>query len=106
MDKISDRLAQALTVRDMTAAELARKSGVDKGSISNYLKGKFMPKQTAIGSMARALNVSPSWLMGYDVEMSKDANTPVLDLDKLSADNKARLMAYYQALLDTQGGNV
>ena len=98
MVKVSDRLQQALIMRDMTAAELARRSGVDKGSISNYLKDKFMPKQSAIGAMARALSVSPSWLMGYDVPETKKAEAPVIDLNQLNENNKARLIAYYQAL--------
>ena len=86
----------------MTAAELARKSGVDKGSISNYLKGKFLPKQNAIGAMSRALDVSPAWLLGYDVDIKGEEVKPQIELDKLSKDNQARLIAYYQALIDTQ----
>ena len=101
MKEIKDRLAEALQFRGMTAAELSRKSGVDKGSISNYLKGKFLPKSNAIGSMAKALNVSPAWLLGYDLTI--DGQEPVrVDLDKLNESNKARLMAYYQALIDSQ----
>lgn len=101
MKEIKDRLAEALQIRDMTAAELSRKSGVDKGSISNYLKGKFVPKQNAIGAMATALNVSPAWLLGFDLTI--DGEEPVhVDMEKLNEANKARLMAYYQALLDTQ----
>jgi len=101
MKEIKDRLAEALQIRDMTAAELSRKSGVDKGSISNYLKGKFVPKQNAIGAMAKALDVSPAWLLGFDLTI--DGEEPVhVDMEKLNEANKARLMAYYQALLDTQ----
>lgn len=101
MKEIKDRLAEALQIRNMTAAELSRKSGVDKGSISNYLKGKFVPKQNAIGAMAKALNVSPAWLLGFDLTI--DGEEPVhVDMEKLNEANKARLMAYYQALLDTQ----
>ena len=101
MKEIKDRLAEALQIRDMTAAELSRKSGVDKGSISNYLKGKFVPQQNAIGAMATALNVSPAWLLGFDLTI--DGEEPVhVDMEKLNEANKARLMAYYQALLDTQ----
>ena len=102
MTEIKERLAEALKVRDMTAAELARRSGVDKGSISNYLKGKFIPKQNAIGSMARALNVSPAWLMGYPVTMDGQEYEQI-EFDKLTQINKAKLMAYYQALIDSQG---
>lgn len=102
MTEIKERLAEALKVRDMTAAELARRSGVDKGSISNYLKGKFIPKQNAIGSMAKALNVSPAWLMGYPVTMGGQEYEQI-EFDKLTQINKAKLMAYYQALIDSQG---
>lgn len=101
---IKDRIREALNIRGMTAAELARLSGIDKGSVSRYLKGDIIPKQSKIGAMARALNVSPSWLLGYDVSMSGDALPPVIDFDKLSDENRARLLAYYQALIDSQGG--
>ena len=104
MDNFKDRLRLALEFRQMTAAELSRKSGIDKGSISNYLKGKFIPKQSNIGEMARALSVSPSWLLGFDVAM--DGTAPkTIDVEKLSEINRAKLEAYYQALLDSQGEN-
>lgn len=102
MESIKNRLAEALAVRNMTAAELSRRSGIDKGSISNYLKGKFIPKQNKIGSMAKALNVSPSWLMGYPVTIDGKEYEPI-DVSMLSEINKAKLMAYYQALIDSQG---
>lgn len=38
MSELKDRLLEALSIREMTAAELSRKSGIDKGSISNYLR--------------------------------------------------------------------
>ena len=102
MESIKNRLAEALRLRDMTAAELSRRSGIDKGSISNYLKGKFNPKQNAIGSMAKALNVSPAWLMGYPVTLDGNEYEQI-DFASLSEINKAKLMAYYQALVDSQG---
>ena len=112
MVEIRDRIKEALKDRDMTAAELAKKSGIGKGSISKYINGLVIPKQSAIGSMARALGVSPAWLMGYDVD--KDAGDKaqiIIDgilsgkFEKLNEPNKARLMAYCQALLDSQEDN-
>ena len=50
----------------MTAAELSRKSGIRASSISDYLTGKYEPKQDKIDQLAQALNVSPAWLMGYE----------------------------------------
>ena len=110
MIEIKDRIKEALEARSMTASELAKKSGIGKGSISKYLNGHVVPKQSAIGDMARALSVSPAWLMGYDVEMkSTTTRAQVISdailsgkIQKLTVQNQARLMAYYQALLDSQ----
>lgn len=60
MKDIKDRLREALNIRNMTASDLARMSGVDKGSVSRYLKGDIIPKQTKIDAMSKALDVSPS----------------------------------------------
>lgn len=104
MKDIKDRIREALNIRNMTASDLARASGVDKGSVSRYLKGDIIPKQSKIYAMAQALHVSPSWLLGFDVDMEGNAIPPVIVLDKLSPENKARLLAYYQALIDSQEG--
>lgn len=100
MKEVKNRIAKALEVRDMTAAELSKKSGIGKSSISKYLKGTVIPKQTAIYQMAQALDVSPAWLLGLEVTM--DGRHLSLDLDKLSDANREHLFVYYQALLDTQ----
>lgn len=105
MNNIKDRLSEALKAHNMTPAELARRSGVDKGSISRYLSGKFEPKQSAVLSMAKALNVSPSWLLGYDVPIEPDYTVKldednlVVLIDKLSPDDKATLKTFVEALI-------
>lgn len=60
------RLEEALAMRNMTAAELARRSGVTEGMISSYRKGLYTPKSDKIYALANALNVSAAWLVGYD----------------------------------------
>lgn len=100
MKEVKNRIAKALEVRDMTAAELSKKSGIGKSSISKYLKGTVIPKQTAIYQMAQALDVDPGWLLGLDVTMN--GRHLAIDLDKLSDANREHLFVYYQALLDTQ----
>ena len=101
MTEIKDRLQEALTMRQWTAADLSKKSGINKGSISKYLKGSVIPKQSAIGVMAQALGVSPAWLLGFD-DKQEDA-TIKMDIEALSDSNKARLLAYYEGLLASQG---
>lgn len=101
MELIKDRITEALRARDMLPIDLARRTGIDKGSISKYLKGDVLPKQSRIAAMANVLNVSPAWLMGYNVPMERDE----IDLNKLNDTNLARLKAYYDALIDSQNGN-
>lgn len=99
---IKDRLNAALKLRDMNATELARLTGLNKSSVSRYLSGSSIPRSLAIGNMARALHVNPAWILGYNVPMEAEATEPSIDINMLSKSNQARLMAYYQALIDGQ----
>lgn len=54
-------------MRGVKQIELATLSGISKYSISHYLKGDWEGKQDAVYELARVLDVSEAWLMGYDV---------------------------------------
>ena len=64
---VNARLREALDAAGKKQADLARETGLDKGSISSYLSGKYEPKSKAINAMAKCLDVSEMWLWGYDV---------------------------------------
>ena len=66
------RLRQGLEEANMKASRLAALTGIDKSSISHYLKGDWEGKQDAVFLIAKVLNVSEAWLMGYDVPKSRD----------------------------------
>lgn len=69
------RLAAALHIRGMKQVDLCSMTGIPKSAMSQYLKGTFEPKQDRIEAIARALNISEAWLMGYDnVSMERDSN--------------------------------
>lgn len=57
------RLKQAMENAGLTASELSKESNVGKSDISNYLNGKYLPKQDKCYLLAKALNVDPGWLM-------------------------------------------
>lgn len=63
---IAERLREALQAAGKKQADLVRETGLDRGAISSYLSGKYEPKQKAIYKMARALDVSEAWLLGFD----------------------------------------
>lgn len=66
-----ERLREAMTATGKKQVDLVRETGIDKGSISNYLSGRYEPKQEAIYKLAIALNVSEMWLWGYDVPAAR-----------------------------------
>ncbi len=74
MDVFQERLLEAMALRGMRASELAKRTGLSKARISQYVNGKFIPKSDAILLIAEVLQVSELWLMGKDA-----AITPVSD---------------------------
>ena len=67
----SERLKIAMDLRNKKQVDLVRETGIDKGSISHYLSGRYEPKQEAVNKLAIALDVSEMWLWGYDVPMER-----------------------------------
>lgn len=66
------RLKKALSIRNMTQAELCQKTKIPKSALSEYIKGLYEPKQDRLLILSDALNVDPVWLMGFDVPMETD----------------------------------
>jgi transcriptional regulator with XRE-family HTH domain len=69
--ELKDRLQQALDRKGWKAVDLVEKTNVPKGAISYYLSGKSKPKADRLYDMAKALDVSEAWLLGYDVAMAR-----------------------------------
>ena len=63
MNEFQYRLLKVIAKRGITASELSDASGVDKSALSNYINGKYVPKQDKVYKLARALDVDPGWLM-------------------------------------------
>lgn len=85
----SEMLKKGLELRNMKAVQLHELTGISKSRISQYLKGSFEAKQDSIYLIAKALDVSEAWLMGYDVPYYR------LSLDiKVSEHEKNLLDAY------------
>lgn len=65
------RIRQGMELRGIKAVDLVQATGLGKSAISQYISGKYEPKQVAIHKIAKALNVSEAWLMGYDVPIQR-----------------------------------
>lgn len=74
VDTFANRLKKALSMNNMTQTELANKTKIDKSLISNYLSGNYKAKQDNLFLIAKTLNVSEAWLLGYDVSYEKQTS--------------------------------
>ena len=94
------RISAALAMRGMKQSELCQLAKVPKSSLSLYLSGAYEPKQDRIYAMAKALNVSEAWLMGYDVPMEKEKISP--EEPKLSEGEEMLLKLFRRVPEDKQ----
>lgn len=70
-ESCATRIKKALSIRNMTQTELCSRAKISKSSLSEYLSGKYVPRQDKVFILAQALDVDPVWLWGYDVPMEK-----------------------------------
>lgn len=66
-----NRLKSVMADHKISQNELAKRTGIRQSSISDWLNNRYEPKQDKVYLLAKALNVSPAWLLGYD-----ESNTP------------------------------
>ena len=85
MATFQERLIAAIDLRNINAAELSRKSGVNEGAISQYKRGKYKANQHSVEKIAKCLNVSIPWLMGVSDVFGSYENSlsPLPQLDNI-----------------------
>lgn len=67
----ASRNREALQLNGITQAELCRLTGIPKSAMSQYCNGGLVPRQDRTHLLARTLNVSEAWLMGYAVNKER-----------------------------------
>lgn len=72
MKTLSERIKEGLAIRGMKQSDLVERTGINKSSISTYISGAYEPKMKNIHRIAKALNISTEWLLGYDVPIGVD----------------------------------
>lgn len=75
MATTSERIKEAMELLNMKQADLVERTGISKGALSSYISGRYLPKQTNIYLIAKALNVNEAWLMGSDVPMNRTTSS-------------------------------
>ena len=80
-ENTSIRLQQIMKERGLKQSDIVRmcqpyceRYGVKIGrnDISQYVSGKFEPKQNKLSILGMALNVNEAWLMGFDLPSTRE----------------------------------
>lgn len=83
MADFKERLEQALEMRNMKPSDLAKKTGIGEGAISQYRKGAYKASQRNLEKISKALNFSIPWLMGLTDEPSRPLPGSLFPLPKM-----------------------
>ncbi len=71
-----NRLKAAMKNKSISQYSLSKISGINRGTISSYMSGKYLPKQDKIFILADILEVNPEWLACNSDSMDRiDLNT-------------------------------
>lgn len=88
--EIGSRIKSVRELRGATLDDIAKKVGVVKSTIQRYEAGKIKNiKLPVVDSIAIALNVNPSWIVGKSDDM------------ELPEQKAPEIMQYYELLNDT-----
>ncbi len=71
IDTFQNRLKQAIKINKIKPVQLYEQTGISESLISKYLSGNAVARQNKLNLLSKALNVSPIWLMGYDVSINE-----------------------------------
>ncbi len=88
MSEFYKQLKKAMELNHISQMELCKKTNIPKSAMSQYISGKFKPKQNRTYLIAKALNVNEAWLMGFDdVPMERIDDRDRIDIDLTSIPN-------------------
>ena len=98
---LKSRLYEAMTIRGKKAVDLTRDLDIPKSAVSQYLSGKSQNMDSSrLYAIAKYLDVSEPWLLGYDVPMERQdpAELGTLAADVLLNPDMLRLVQIYSEL--------
>ena len=110
---ISERIFERLKQIEMTQKEFSERTGILQSTISEWKKNKTNPSSDKIMIICKVLDVSVEWLLSgtdpaegreknhryYVVDVDTDTGILVHDYNRLSKEQRDRVLGYAQAFL-------
>lgn len=102
--KFAQRLADVLDKKGIKQTELAKRTGLSDGMISQYLGGMSLPKEENMEKIATVLEVPVAWLRGYDLQVGNEELMAIYN--SLSLTGKNEVLRYAEYILTQEKKNV
>lgn len=68
----SERLLERMEELNLRQTDVAQRTGLERTQMYHYMRGHYRPNAENLGLLARALDVTPEWLQGYDAQKIAD----------------------------------
>ena len=69
MSVFSERVSLLISQKGLSQKELAIKAGVTESAMSYYVKGDRTPRGEVLSRIAKALDCSTDYLLGYEMQL-------------------------------------
>lgn len=98
---VRERLLELMAKYGIRQKDIAKRTGLNKATISYYVSGKREPAQDNIFIIAKAFNVDPAWLMGYDfpTEISPEIAQLCKDIMRLTPQQQQSVANLVRSML-------
>jgi transcriptional regulator with XRE-family HTH domain len=87
-------LQKAIDIRNIKKAELSRRTGISQQRLGQYVRKNYEARQFAVCIIAKALDVNPAWLAGYDVSMEPPADDEIKQDGRKISDDDLKLALF------------
>ncbi|TFI67836.1 hypothetical protein CKN63_03280 [Carnobacterium divergens] len=105
MNDIASKIKYALEYRNMKPKDLSEKTGISRSSISEWLSGKYDPKQDKIFLIAKALEIDEGWLLGLNVPIERKSDITSI-YNKLEKERQKKVYSFAEQQLEEQNNNI
>lgn len=72
----TERLNQLLKDKGITQADVCRRTNIPSSTLSRYVSGHREMVLDSAKAIAKAYNINPAWLMGFDVPETQPPKEP------------------------------
>ena len=106
IETFENRLNYAMALRGKRQIDIANHFGWSRSTMSQYCDPtcKYKPKADRMYKIAEYLNVSPAWLMGYDVPMNgmDEREKLINSISGMDSDTLSQVLGYVEGLVQAK----